>query len=102
MKLIRIVGASLGGLIAASTQLAQHFEFPAGCIVRPVVVEFPIHEIRNVPLSIDASARGVILWQIYSIEIIRITAVRLAESTRTSRPLNWLRGSRQSWPYSRT
>jgi hypothetical protein len=70
MKLsIALSALLICGFVAASTKKAsavvycQYREYPAGCVVRPVVVELPTHDVRKTLPSIDAHASGFILRQ---------------------------------------
>jgi hypothetical protein len=70
MKLsIALSALLIAGFIAASTEKAgavvycQYIEYPAGCVARPGVVDAPTHDVRKIPPSIDAPARGFILRQ---------------------------------------
>jgi hypothetical protein len=57
------------GFVAASTEKAgavvycRYIEYPAGCVVRPGVVVAPIHDVRKIPPSINATTSGFILRQ---------------------------------------
>jgi hypothetical protein len=70
MKLsIALSALLIAGFIAASAEKAgavvycQHIEYPAGCVARPGVVDAPTHDVRKIPPSIAAPARGSILRQ---------------------------------------
>jgi hypothetical protein len=70
MKLsIALSALLICGFVAASTKKAsaviycQSREYPAGCIVRPVVVERSTHDVRKTLPSIDPYASGFILRQ---------------------------------------
>ena len=61
-----IIGFFVTGTGRASAVIyCQYVGYPAGCVVRPVVVIAPTHDARRIPPAIDVRPTGIIRQDLF-------------------------------------